>query len=68
MDPATALALAATCTSIAHKAGSIIKDLDELVTRYKNADKSARQLAARLRMFQVTVDQLEQWHQGCTNN
>jgi hypothetical protein len=61
MDPLAIVSLIGTCTSIATRVLATMRDLDELITKIKNIDKAASQLAAQLKLFSGAVTQLQQW-------
>jgi len=58
MEPISIISLVVTCTAIATKLVTIIKSLNNIVAK---TDRSAARLAAQLRLFGATVNQLQQW-------
>lgn len=61
MDPISVVSLLGICTSITTKLVSVSRDLEELITKVRAIDRTTTQLAAQLKMFSVTVAQLQQW-------
>lgn len=60
MDPVGIVSLVATSVGLASRAVSTAQELDEFITNYRSADKSVSKLAHQLRVFAVTVDQLDE--------
>jgi hypothetical protein len=61
MDPISILALAGTCSAISGRVVTLVDTVMGLISRYREAERSATQMANRLRLFSVTVEELEKW-------
>ncbi|RSL57429.1 hypothetical protein CEP53_006459 [Fusarium sp. AF-6] len=64
MEPAGIVGLVASCVGLAARAVASAKELDDFITSYRAANKSVAKLANQLRLFAVSVEQLEKLLDG----
>ncbi|KAL6355318.1 hypothetical protein LRP88_10904 [Fusarium phalaenopsidis] len=64
MEPAGIVGLVASCVGLGARAVASAKELDDFITSYRAANKSVAKLANQLRLFAVSVEQLEKLLDG----
>ncbi|KAM6511135.1 hypothetical protein FALCPG4_016137 [Fusarium falciforme] len=64
MEPAGIVGLVASCVGLGARAVASAKELDDFITSYRAANKSVAKLANQLRLFAVSIEQLEKLLDG----
>ncbi|KAM5344422.1 hypothetical protein ACJ41O_012958 [Fusarium nematophilum] len=66
MEPVGVVGLVASCVGLAARAVQSARELDDFIKSYRGADRSVSKLATQLRVFALTIDELEKLLDGST--